>query len=76
MSNFPLPKGYQRMGSFPIDETTLFNTVVELEAYALNSGAAYTGQICSVVENETVYIIKADKTIATTASGGADYGIF
>jgi hypothetical protein len=76
MSNFPLPKGYQRMGAFPLDETTLFQTLAELELYALTSGAAYIGQVCSVVNGE-VYKINVDKTVSTLGAGGnADYGEF
>jgi hypothetical protein len=76
MANFPLPKGYQRMDPFPIDKTTLFNTLTELESYALTSGVAYVGQVCSVVGGD-VYKINADKTVSALGmSGGADYGVF
>jgi hypothetical protein len=75
MANFPLPKGYQRMGAFPLDGTSVFATLAELEAYALTA-VAYTGQICSV--GEQAYIIKADKSV-TQVGGGVndlDYGEF
>lgn len=73
MANFPLPKGYQRMGAFPLDGTSVFATLVELEAYALTA-VAYTGQVCSV--GETVYVIKADKSVIPVGSSNLDYGEF
>ena len=48
MANFPLPKGYQRLGPFPIDDTSIFTSLAALTAYAA-SGTAYVGQICVVV---------------------------
>lgn len=75
MANFPLPKGYQRMGAFPLDGTSVFDTLAELEAYALTA-VAYTGQVCSV--GETVYVIKADKSVTPVGGGDVsiDYGEF
>lgn len=74
MANFPLPKGYSRMGAFPLDGTSVFATLAELEAYALTP-VAYTGQVCSV--GEDVYVIKSDKTVKLVGgSGQLDYGEF
>ena len=79
MAEFPLPKGYQRMDAFPLDPTTLFTSVALLEDYALNNGAAYAGQICSVNDGATVavYKINPDKTVSIVGAGAdADYGTF
>lgn len=79
MANFPLPKGYQRMGAFPIDETTLFPTLAALEDYALNNGSAYAGQVCTVNDgvNVTVYKINVDKTVAAVGTEAVtDFGVF
>ena len=79
---FPLPKGYQRMGAFPLDPTTLFTTLAELTDYALNSGAAYAGQLCSVSDTTAgtvvVYKINLDKTVSPVDSGivNLDQGTF
>lgn len=76
---FPLPKGYQRMGAFPLDPTTVFTSLAELTDYATNSGAAYAGQLCSVTDGVvTVYKINIDKTVSPVDTGVAnlDQGTF
>lgn len=81
MASFPLPKGYQRMGAFPIDETTVFGSLALLEAYATSNGTAYAGQLCAVNDgvNVTVYKINVDKTV-TSIEGGTvtaiDFGVY
>ena len=41
MANFPLPKGYQRLDAFPIDDTEIFYSDASAFAYALTP-SAYT----------------------------------
>lgn len=80
MSQFPLPKGYQRMDAFPLDATSIFTSLVDLEAYASTNGAAYAGQICSVNNgvDVTVYKINVDKSVTAIDAGGGsmDFGEF
>ena len=78
MANFPIPKGYQRMGAFPLDATAVFPSLALLQDYALNNGTAYAGQICSVNEGGVVtpYKIEVDKSVSPVGSGALDYGTF
>ncbi len=57
-----LPKGYQRLGNFPLDDTSIFATKAELATYASSNPTAYAGQICSA--EGLVYTILADKSLA------------
>jgi len=61
----PLPKGYQRMDGFPMDESSVFKDAVKLDAY-IASPVCYPGQVLSFVneeENTTiVYKINPDKS--------------
>lgn len=72
MANFPLPKGYQRLGKFPIDETEIFTSDASARAYA-TSPSAYPGQKISVVKDASnlvdVYTILPDGSLA--AIGGS-----
>jgi hypothetical protein len=65
-----LPKGYQRLGSFPLDDTFVFGTKAELDTYASTNPTAYTGQICSVGDTGLVYVILADKSLSQVGSSG------
>lgn len=79
MANFPVPKGYQRMGAFPLDGSTVFTTLAELTTYASTNGTAYVGQICSVVAAGvvTVYKINTDLSVTAIDSGAStDFGEF
>jgi len=69
-----IPIGFRRLNSFPLDSSFVFQTVTGLQDYALNNPTAYSGQLCSVVENEKVYIIKNDKTIRELVYGYATSG--
>lgn len=66
-----IPIGFRRLNSFPLDSSSVFETLTGLQDYALNNPTAYSGQVCSVTENEKVYIIKSDKTIREIVSGYA-----
>lgn len=70
MANLPLPKGFQRLDAFPLDDTSVFSSMVELDAYRV-SASAYAGQICSVNDGVTVevYKINPDKTVTKVGSG-------
>jgi len=67
-------KMYSRMGAYPLDATSVFNTKAELEAYINETGSyAYAGQVVAVANGEigsangaknyTLYIIRSDKTV-------------
>jgi hypothetical protein len=73
MANFPLPKGYQRLGPFPIDDTSIFTSLALLTAYAA-SGTAYVGQVCVVVTDVvTPYCVSANGTV--TKIGGETFSL-
>jgi len=82
MANFPLPKGYQRLGSFPLDETEIFTSDASAIAYAV-SPSAYPGQKISVINDASnlvdVYTILPDGSLAaiggSTTSLSADNGL-
>ena len=78
MSEFPLPKGYQRMGPFPLDSTSVFTSLALLQDYATNNGSAYAGQICTVDDGSlvTVYKINSDKSVVPLDVTAADFGTF
>ena len=69
-----IPIGFRRLNSFPLDSSSVFQALTGLEDYALNNPTAYSGQICSVLENETVYIIQNDKTVKEILHGYATSG--
>jgi len=75
MATLGLPLGFERLNSFPLDSTSTFQTLVALQTYASSNNVAYSGQICSVTENNKAYIITADKGILEIGSGSFDaYG--
>ncbi len=45
----PLPKGYKRLGAFPIDDDSVFATQAALDAY-LAGGSSYPGQFVSIAD--------------------------
>ena len=69
----PIPKPYQRLGSFPLDITDVWSTLAALTAYASSNASAYAGQILACSENNlnTVYVINNDLTVTLRGSGGA-----
>ena len=75
MANFPLPKGYQRMGAFPLDATTVFTTLAELETYAA-SPIAYAGQVCSITDGGVYKVTPTGTVIEVGSNASLDYGVF
>ena len=69
----PIPKPYQRLGSFPLDITDVWSTLAALTTYASSNASAYAGQILACSENNlnTVYVINNDLTVTLIGSGGA-----
>ena len=75
MATLGLPLGFERLNNFPIDSTSTFETLAALQTYASSNNVAYSGQICSVTENNKAYIITSDKGILEIGSGSFDaYG--
>ena len=54
------PNTFKRQASFPLDNSSVFNSLTEAVEYAKSSPIAYEGQIISVIENEkvTAYILE------------------
>ena len=64
MSNLiNLPVGFSRLGGYPLDKTSVFNTLSEAESYAATDPSAYTGQVLSCLENNIVYGINSSKQL-------------
>ena len=64
-----VPKGYQRLGAFPLDVSSVFATLAELQTYASSNGTAYAGQVCSVSSTGKVYVIQSDKSLLELGAG-------
>lgn len=54
------PNTFKRQGSFPLDKSSAFDSLVEATEYAESSKIAYAGQIVSVIEDDDVriYLLK------------------
>lgn len=48
--------GYSRLGSFPLDDKSIFSTYALAVTYAASNTTAYAGQLIAVVENQVVDI--------------------
>jgi hypothetical protein len=59
-----LPKGYQRLGDFPLDASSVFENFAALQTYASSNGTAYAGQVCAVRDTGLVYIIRTDLSLS------------
>lgn len=59
------PNTFKRQGSFPLDKSNVFYSLVEATEYAESNKIAYEGQIISVVENDDVnaYILKKNDDV-------------
>lgn len=54
----PIFKGFKRMGNFPLDDSTVFESIRDLENY-IENGMVYQGQIVSVRDysDYVIYVI-------------------
>lgn len=59
-----LPKGYLRLGDFPLDASSVFDSFAALQTYASTNGTAYAGQICAVKDTGLVYVIRTDLSLS------------
>ena len=69
-----VPKGYQRLGAFPLDASSVFATLAELQTYASTNGTAYAGQVCAVSGTGKVYVLQSDKSLLELGAGGGGGG--
>ena len=68
MRAFPIGQSFQRLNNFPLDNTYIFETLIEAEQYAIHNKTAYMGQI--------VYV-KDARSIDENGEGAEDYdGLF
>lgn len=58
-----VPIGFKRLKPFPLDSSSVFQTLTGLQNYAFSNPTAYYGQICSVLETDSAYIIKGDGSL-------------
>lgn len=56
VSSLGIPKSYQRLGGFPLDDSTVFDTIVNRDAMV--EGVRYQGMICYVEETDSLYLLK------------------
>lgn len=59
-----LPKGYQRLGDFPLDASSVFDNFTALQTFAASNGTAYAGQVCAVKDTGLLYIIRTDMSLS------------
>ena len=72
-----IPKGFQRLTNFPLDATSVFRTMGDLEGYAAENPTAYAGQACAVAPIDgsevQLYVLNSAK-VPVIASGGGGSG--
>ena len=72
-----IPKGFQRLTDFPLDSTSVFRTMGDLEAYAAENPTAYAGQACAVAPIDggdvQLFVLNSAK-VPVIASGGGGSG--
>lgn len=56
VSSLGIPKSYQRLGGFPLDDSTVFDTIFNRDAMV--DGVRYQGMICYVEETDSLYLLK------------------
>ena len=59
------PNTFKRQGSFPLDKTNVFNSLIEANEYAESSKIAYEGQVISVIDSGdvNVYVLKKNDDV-------------
>lgn len=53
VNKFPTRQLFQRLNNFPLDETTVFDTLAQAQDYAKNNPTAYRGQIIHIKDART-----------------------
>ena len=62
-NKFPTNQSFQRLTNFPLDETTVFDTLAQAQDYAKNNPTAYKGQVVHVKDARTDTEINNDVNI-------------
>ena len=62
-NKFPTRQSFQRLNNIPLDETTVFDTLVQAQDYAKNNHTAYRGQIIHIKDARTEEEIENDISI-------------
>lgn len=50
------PNTFKRQGSYPLDNSTVFNSLMDANEYAESSNIAYEGQIISIIDDDTTHV--------------------
>ena len=69
-TSLPTGKAYSRLDDFPLDNSSVFDTLTEAEEYAANSPIAYHTQIIGVREKNMTYMITETGTLKPMISSG------
>ena len=70
---FPTGFSFQRLGAFPLDESSVVGTRAQLEEYIANDPTSYAGQIVYVVEEDDLFFLDANMEIRSiTQNEGLD----
>ena len=65
---FPTGLSFQRLGSFPLDESSVVGTRAQLEDYIANDPRSYAGQIVYVIEENAMFFLDANMEIKPITS--------
>jgi hypothetical protein len=65
---FPTGLSFQRLGSFPLDESSVVGTRAQLEDYIANDPTSYAGQMVYVIEENAMFFLDANMEIKPITS--------
>ena len=65
---FPTGRSFQRLGSFPLDESSVVGTRAQLEDYIANDPRSYAGQMVYVIEENAMFFLDANMEIQPIVS--------
>ena len=65
---FPTGLSFQRLGSFPLDSSSVIGTRAQLENYIANDPRSYAGQIVYVIEENEMFFLDANMEIKPITS--------
>jgi hypothetical protein len=63
MAKFPIGLSFQRLGSFPLDDTCVVGTRAQLEDYIENDPRSYAGQIVYIIEEDDLCYLGANMDV-------------
>jgi len=75
VSSLPTGKPYSRLDEFPLDDSSVFDTLAEAEDYAQNSPIAYHTQIIGIKSKDMAYMIAEDRSLISLGSDGGEGGM-